>query len=41
MGMNTRDTFIDGQIGDEFAMFLNSKGEIIVFGENIDNQLGC
>lgn len=37
---NAREIFVDGRIGDEFAVFLTSRGEIVVFGENIDNQLG-
>lgn len=35
------ETYVEGRVGDEFAALLTSKGEVLVFGENIDNQLGC
>ncbi len=30
----------EAKLGDQFAVFLNHKGEVYTFGENFDNQLG-
>jgi hypothetical protein len=38
--MAGRESFVEGRVGDEFAVFLTGKGEIMVFGQNIDSQLG-
>lgn len=38
--MDKEISFIDCKLGDEFGVFLTSKGEVYTFGENFDNQLG-
>ena len=38
--MEKETSFIDCKLGDEFGVFLTSKGEVYTFGENFDNQLG-
>lgn len=35
-----KEVFSEVRVGDECAFALNIRGEILCFGENIDNQLG-